>query len=91
MAYYLVGEKEKAYPLLKKTVEGGLYIRTFEWYKEEFRNDPVIKRMLAMQDAKTVVERERFLTIMCGPANPVPDYWRPSEAACSTIEEQRVN
>lgn len=91
MAYYLVGDKGKALPLLRKTVEGGLYISTHEWYKEEFRNDPEIQRLLARQDAKAEMERERFLTIMCGPANPVPEYWRPSEAACTAINVPGAN
>jgi TolB-like protein len=84
-AYFIVGDKARALPLLRETVERGLFIRSMFPYLKVFREDPDIARLLARQASKSAMERERFLSIMCGPENPVADYWTPSDTACDSI------
>ena len=86
-AYYILGEKERALPFLQQTARDGLYIR-WEWfYYDRFRDDPEVQRLIESQQAKTESERKRFLTIMCGPDNPVADFWTPSDDACAMLGE----
>ena len=76
-----------ALPLLTETVERGLFIRSMFPYRKAFREDPDIARLLERQAAKSTMERERFLSIMCGPENPVQEFWRPSDSACGVLAE----
>ena len=84
-AHYLIGNKERGLAALEKTVRLGFYIPTFQAYLEELRNDPAFAPLLATQQEKQNVQQERFLTIMCGPENPVPDFWQPSKTACDLL------
>jgi TolB-like protein len=88
--YYLAGEREKALPLIKQSFENGLFVRTFHAYHAELTSDPELADMFARQEAKTEMERARFLTIMCGDENPVLEYWKPSEAACSLLNVEAI-
>ncbi len=81
-AHYLIGNKERGLAALAKTVRLGFYVPIFQAYLEELRNDSAFAPLLAAQQEKQKVQQERFLTIMCGPENPVPDFWQPSETAC---------
>jgi hypothetical protein len=82
-AHYLIGEKARGLADLEKTVRLGFYVPLFQAYLKELRSDPAFAPLLAEQQAKQLVQREKFLTVMCGPDNPVPEFWQPSEAACS--------
>jgi hypothetical protein len=88
MAYFIVGDKAQALPLLTETVERGLFIRSMFSYLKTFREDPDIARLLERQAAKTVMEREHFLNIMCGSDNPIADYWHPSDVACALADRE---
>ena len=85
MIYYLAGEGEKGIPIIKQSFENGLFVRTFHAYHSELISDPELADMFTRQEAKTETEREQFLTIMCGDENPVPEFWKPSDAACSLL------
>jgi TolB-like protein len=86
MIYYLAGDREKAIPLIKQSFENGLFFRTFHTYHSGLISDPELEDLFAKQEAKSEVERARFLTIMCGDDNPVPEFWKPSEAACLMLD-----
>lgn len=88
IAYFIVGDKARALPLLRKTIERGLFIRSMFPYRKAFREDADVARLLERQAAKSAAERERFLSIMCGAENPVKDYWRPSDRACGSQNDQ---
>jgi TolB-like protein len=81
-AHYLIGEKDAGLAALAKVVELGFYVPVFQAYLKELRSDPGFAPLLAKQQAKQSVEREKFLAVMCGLDNPVPNFWRPSESAC---------
>ena len=81
-AHYLIGEKDAGLAALAKVVELGFYVPVFQAYLKELRSDPGFAPLLAKQQAKQSVEREKFLAVMCGLDNPVPNFWRPSERAC---------
>jgi tetratricopeptide (TPR) repeat protein len=81
-AHYLIGDKEEGLATLAKVVQIGFYVPVFQAYLEELRSDPAFAPLLAQQQAKQSVEREKFLGVMCGLDNPVPNFWRPSEKAC---------
>ena len=87
-AHYLIGDRERGLADLKKTVELGFYVPVFQTYLEELLEDPGFAPLLAVQQQKQKEQQERFLAIMCGPDNPAPDFWRPSNAACSVLPEQ---
>ena len=86
-AHYLIGDEERGLDELKKTVELGFYVPIFQAYLEELLEDPDFVPLLAVQQQKQKVQQERFLTIMCGQENPAPDFWKPSDAACSSLSE----
>jgi tetratricopeptide (TPR) repeat protein len=81
-AHYLIGEKEKGLATLAKVVELGFYVPVFQAFLKELRSDPDFAPLLAKQQAKQSEQREKFLAVMCGLDNPVPNFWRPSEKAC---------
>jgi len=81
-AHYLIGEKDRGLTALAKTVRLGFYVPIFQAYLKELRSDPGFAHLLAEQQAKQLMQRGRFLTVMCGLDNPVPDFWRPSKSAC---------
>jgi tetratricopeptide (TPR) repeat protein len=81
-AHDLLGEKERGLATLAKVVELGFYVPVFQAYLKELLSDPGFASLLAQQQAKQTVQREKFLSIMCGLDNPVPNFWRPSETAC---------
>ncbi len=87
-AHYLIGDKGRGLAALAKTVRLGFYVPFFQAYLEELRADPGFAPLLATQQEKQSVQQERFLTIMCGPENPVPDFWKPSDTACDLLFAQ---
>jgi tetratricopeptide (TPR) repeat protein len=82
-AHYLIGEKEKGLAALAKVVELGFYVPLFQAFLKELRSDPDFTPLLEKQHEKQSREREKFLAVMCGLDNPVPNFWRPSERACN--------
>ena len=88
-AHYVLGEKAEALPFLRETVRNGLFIRWNWFYYDQFRDDPEIQDLIRSQQAKSDREQERFLTIMCGPDNPVADFWSPSDEACALLGDSR--
>jgi TolB-like protein len=89
-AHYVVGDKETGLAALEKTVGLGFYVPVFQSFLEELVRDPAFAPLLAAQQEKQRVQQERFLTIMCGPDNPVPHFWRPSDAACNSLSELAI-
>lgn len=81
-AHYLIGERERGLASLAKVVQLGFYVPVFQAYLEGLRRDPDFAQLLAQQQAKQSAEREKFLMVMCGLDNPVPNFWRPSQSAC---------
>ena len=90
-AHYLVGDKETGLAALEKTVSLGFYVPVFQSYLEDLVSDPAFAPLLAAQQEKQKIQQERFLTIMCGPDNPVPQFWQPSDTACGLISERAIN
>jgi tetratricopeptide (TPR) repeat protein len=90
-AHYLIGNRERGLAELERTVRLGFYVPTFQAYLEELRNDPEFAPLLAAQRQKQKEQQEIFLTIMCGPDNPIPDFWKPSDAACDSLSEQAID
>jgi len=86
-AHYLIGEKEKGLATLAKVVQLGFYVPVFQAFLKELRSDPEFAPLLAQQQAKQSIEREKFLMVMCGLDNPVPNFWRPSKRACERVSE----
>ena len=90
-AHYLIGNRERGLAELEKTVRLGFYVPTFQAFLEELRHDPGFAPMLDAQRQKQQDQQEKFLSIMCGPDNPVPEFWRPSDAACRSLSEQAID
>ena len=81
LAAYLSGEHEKGLALIAKSAQDGFFIWQSEAYLQALYDDPGFAPIRAMQEARQMRERERFLTIVCTD-NPYVAVWQPAEGTC---------
>ena len=67
--------------LIAKAVEGGFFIMPWEAYLQELYDDPGFAPIRAIQEARQVREREKFLAVVCND-NPYEAVWQPAEGTC---------
>jgi TolB-like protein/Flp pilus assembly protein TadD len=90
LAAYLAGEHERGLALIAKAVEGGFFIMPWEAYLQELYDDPGFAPIRAMQEARQVREREKFLAIVCND-NPYEAVWQPAEGTCEQFAAAQAN
>ena len=77
----MTGEREKGLALIAKAVEKGFFILPNEAYLLDLYDDPGFAPIRAMQEARQVRERKRFLDIVCID-NPYAAFWQPAQGTC---------
>jgi tetratricopeptide (TPR) repeat protein len=81
LADYLAGERERGLALIARAAEDGFFILPHEAYLHTLYDDPGFAPIRAIQEARQVREREKFLTIVCND-NPYASVWQPAEGTC---------
>jgi TolB-like protein/Tfp pilus assembly protein PilF len=81
LADYLAGERERGLALIARAAEDGFFIPPHEAYLQTLYDDPGFAPIRAIQEARQVREREKFLTIVCND-NPYASVWQPAEGTC---------
>jgi TolB-like protein len=91
LADYLAGEHERGLALIAKAVEDGFFIMPWwEAYLPELFDDPRFAPIRAMQEARRVRERQKFLAIVCND-NPYEAVWQPAEGTCEQFAATHAN
>ncbi len=81
LAAYLAGEHDRGLELIAKAAEEGFFIPQKEAYLQTLYDDQGFADIRAMQMARQIRERERFLAIVCTD-NPYAAVWQPAEGTC---------
>jgi hypothetical protein len=90
LADFLAGERKKGLELIARGVEDGYFIMPNEAYLQTLYDDSGFAPILAIQEARQIRERNRFLSVVCDD-NPYEEVWQPVEGTCKKFLAETRN
>lgn len=88
LAALLEGDREKGIELIRQAVERGYYIFPKVAWLQSLYDDPDYASIIAIQEARQLRERGRFLGVVCVD-NPYEAFWQPEEVSCEQFKAMK--